>query len=496
MSRPCKRNGPRLVALLSGALGPRAADRLREHLARCPGCAEALERLQKTAALCRELGAEPAPDLPWRQIEAQVQWKLSRAEETPARRRHLGWAPLIAGMSAAALVGVVVGLLVGRGTGRERPQPPVASAGKTQLPPDPIIDEELAAVVTLARGEVSVVSSKGQASDLVASRPLLQGERVITGTGSRVALQWSEGTGVLLGDESELELRVLRSVRQELALQQGRLTFKVQHRRPGQSFAVLSGGVRVSVTGTQFSVATTPATVEVTVQEGRVRVEPDDRGWAPVEVAAGSSLLVRRGGKQRPSVTAAPKQDATALLAQLNLLPWTSFQRVMAGTGLLALESLPDGADVVFDSRGVGSTNLKLRGGLGRHLVELWRGGKLVRRQWVEIQLSPGRLAVDLLPRPAPRPVLPPGVHELFVQRTVQIQGCYERRLKNDPTLSGRLTIRVQIDRSGHVASASLDTDTLTDPRVGQCALSVVRRWEFPAGNAAELVYPFHFKPR
>ena len=140
----------------------------------------------------------------------------------------------------------------------------------------------------------------------------------------------------------------------------------------------------------------------------------------------------------------------------LNLVAWPSFQRVMAGTGLLALESSPTGADVVFDARAVGTTNLTLRGGLGRHLVELWRGGKLLRKQWVEIQLSPGRLALDVTPAAATAPLrLPADIHEVFRSRAVQIQACYERRLKNNPSLEGRLTLRVELDKAGRVARAA-----------------------------------------
>ena len=56
--------------------------------------------------------------------------------------------------------------------------------------------------------------------------------------------------------------------------------------------------------------------------------------------------------------------------------------------------------------------------------------------------------------------------------------------------------MRLEVDRSGRVSRASLETDTVPDARVGQCALSVVRRWQFPAGTETELVYPFQFRPR
>lgn len=495
MSAHCQKNTSRLIRLLSGSLRPRAAERLREHLARCPGCANAFGRLQRTAELCRNIGSEPPPELPWRRIEAQVSWRLGQ-EEAAAAGKKLGWLPAMAALAGALALGAFIGLLLGRGSTLPSSGPTAGSLVATDpapVPPSPLPDEELAAVVTLAQGEVSVISSRGQAHPLVPSRPLLQGERVLTSVG-RVALQWEAETGVLVTEESEAELRRLRVLEQELGLWRGAITAQVSRRREGQRFSVLADGVRVQVMGTFFAVALEEETVDIEVHEGKVRVESVDGRFPPLEVPAGMAVRVpRRGEDRRPALA---RTTGGARPSQLNLLAWPSFQRVMAGTGLLTVESQPSGADVVFDARAVGTTNLTLRGGVGRHLLELWRGGKLLRRQWVEIQVSPGRLALDITPRSRPAPRLPLAIQEVFRSRAVQIQACYERSLKNNPSLEGSLTLRLEVDTTGQVARASLDTDTLPDPRVGQCALTTVRRWRFPAGAETELVYPFKFRPR
>jgi len=495
MSAPCRRNTSRLVALLSGSLRPRAAERLREHLQRCPGCAQAFERMQKTSALCRSIGAEPAPPLPWRQIEAQVSWRLREETASRSRPRALRWLPVATGLTAALVLGGILGVLFDRHGNPRAPKlvtTPIVRPAPAR--PAPIPDEELAAVVTLAQGDVSVVSSKGKAHALLPARPLLQGERVLTAAG-RVALQWEHGTGALVGENSEVELHRLHVLEQELDLWRGQLRVAVSPRGPEQSFSVVAGDVRARVLGTFFEVTLGEREVAVEVHEGKVLLESLSGRFPPLEVPAGMSVQVpRRGTEQRPSLASGSGRSRPS---SLNLLPWPSFQRVMAGTGLLELESVPSGADVVFDARAVGTTNLTLRGGLGRHQMELWRGGKLLRKQWVEIELTPGRLALDVTPRLSPRPArLPAEIHEVFRSRAVQIQACYERRLKNDPTLEGQLTLRVEVDKSGHVARATLDTDTLSDPSVGQCALATVRRWQFPGGTESELVYPFQFRPR
>ena len=230
-------------------------------------------------------------------------------------------------------------------------------------------------MVTLAQGEVSVVSSKGQALPLAPGQPLLQGERVLTSAG-RVALQWEAGTGLLLGEQSEAELARLRVLEQQVNLWRGRVMVAVGPRRQGQQFSVVAAGVRARVMGTFFEVALDDDQVEIEVYEGKVRVE-SVRGPLPLAGGAGRHGGAGAASRSRPAARAGRGRRAGRRSRMLNLVAWPSFQRVMAGTGLLALESSPAGAEVVFDARALGTTNLTLRGGLGRHLVELWRGGKL-----------------------------------------------------------------------------------------------------------------------
>jgi len=309
MSAPCRRNTSRLIALLSGSLRPAAAERLRGHLERCPGCALAFERMQKTAALCRSIGGEPAPALSWRQIEAQVNWRLLREEEAAgAAGRGLGWRPLVAGLAAALVVGGILGLLVGR---RTAPSPaPAQHPSPGRSAPRPTPGRGAGGRGDPRPGRVNVVSSKGQAQPLMFARPLLQGERVLTSAG-RVALQWEDGTGVLLGQQSEAELHRLRVLDQEINLWRGRVTAAVSHRRQGQRFSIVADRVRVQVMGTFFAVELDEKHVAIQVLEGKVLVESLDARFPPLEVPSGMAVQVpdegRTGGRRWP----APRDEPT-----------------------------------------------------------------------------------------------------------------------------------------------------------------------------------------
>ena len=80
--------------------------------------------------------------------------------------------------------------------------------------------------------------------------------------------------------------------------------------------------------------------------------------------------------------------------------------------------------------------------------------------------------------------------------RRKAIAACYERALKQQPTLSGKLVIRFSIAAAGTVAGVDIDEDTLGAPEVGACIRGLVLRWRFapPAEAPVEISFPFVFQ--
>jgi TonB family protein len=76
------------------------------------------------------------------------------------------------------------------------------------------------------------------------------------------------------------------------------------------------------------------------------------------------------------------------------------------------------------------------------------------------------------------------------------IRSCYERALRNNPTLSGRLEVRFTIGTSGRVTSAS-SSGLSAAPEVGSCVVSRVRGLVFPTpeGGSVDFSFPFNFSP-
>jgi hypothetical protein len=92
---------------------------------------------------------------------------------------------------------------------------------------------------------------------------------------------------------------------------------------------------------------------------------------------------------------------------------------------------------------------------------------------------------------------LDPGVVSREVRaRMSAIKGCYERALKRNPKLSGKITVRWTITLAGTVQGVDIDQDTMGDSEVANCIKVLVARWRFPSpkGGAVEVQYPFLFQ--
>jgi hypothetical protein len=75
------------------------------------------------------------------------------------------------------------------------------------------------------------------------------------------------------------------------------------------------------------------------------------------------------------------------------------------------------------------------------------------------------------------------------------IQRCYERQLRNDPTLRGRIGVTFTVTGAGTVSGARA-TDAF-DPTVGTCVAGVISRLRFPEpeDGSVTFAFPFVFEP-
>ena len=91
---------------------------------------------------------------------------------------------------------------------------------------------------------------------------------------------------------------------------------------------------------------------------------------------------------------------------------------------------------------------------------------------------------------------LDPGIVAKEVRaRMGAIRGCYERALKRNPGLGGKIVLRWTITAAGTVTGVDTESDSMGDADVVSCIKALVARWRFPApqGGTVDVSFPFVF---
>lgn len=99
-------------------------------------------------------------------------------------------------------------------------------------------------------------------------------------------------------------------------------------------------------------------------------------------------------------------------------------------------------------------------------------------------------------------PIVLGSLDKSLIDRTVkkhlaQIRYCYERELKTDPSLAGKVTMKFVIEADGSVSSAIVKSTTLGSETVEACLSQRLLRMRFPAPKGGGIVivnYPFVFQ--
>jgi|GEM_PF-2266413 len=131
-----------------------------------------------------------------------------------------------------------------------------------------------------------------------------------------------------------------------------------------------------------------------------------------------------------------------------------------------------------FGSAGVGSGS----GGLSGRL-----GGRAKRGVRPKVKVSAARILGS---------VSKDEIKRVFRRHQRQIRATYERSLRRNPKLSGRIVLKLVIDKEGRVASVDVTRDTVGDKELAQALRKVIRRMRFPrpaGGGSVVVTYPFVF---
>ena len=87
-------------------------------------------------------------------------------------------------------------------------------------------------------------------------------------------------------------------------------------------------------------------------------------------------------------------------------------------------------------------------------------------------------------------------ITKIVKQNSAAIQRCYEKALKTNPQLKGKIAVTWMINQDGRAEMVEITEDTMKDAGVAACIKGVVSRWRFQKPEApASVTFPFVFSP-
>jgi TonB family protein len=90
-------------------------------------------------------------------------------------------------------------------------------------------------------------------------------------------------------------------------------------------------------------------------------------------------------------------------------------------------------------------------------------------------------------------------VVRMITTRRSAIQACYERELRQNPTLQGRVSVAMTIQESGSVSGVRATENTTGSDAVAACVVRVIQGFRFnpgPEGGSVSYTFPFVFEPQ
>jgi hypothetical protein len=90
-------------------------------------------------------------------------------------------------------------------------------------------------------------------------------------------------------------------------------------------------------------------------------------------------------------------------------------------------------------------------------------------------------------------------VEAVIRQNLAQIRNCYNRGLRLNPTLSGKVKASFKIGASGTVELSRIGESTLASSEVEECIRGRILSWNFPqprGGSTVDVSYPFLLRPQ
>lgn len=239
---------------------------------------------------------------------------------------------------------------------------------------------------------------------------------------------------------------------------------------------------------------------EVADSTSREQSSEPDSGEARAEANSDARLAVEQAQAQVEQMLLGALSNADG-----------AFQDVLAGGAVTG-----NAEDVMATAEGVGVATsaeggtLRARsggdrvGGATRGLggLRARQGGTQTQQEGERVveRVIRGRVRSGALEDESGSGVFDPSIVTRQIRARIRaIQSCYERELRNNPTLAGRVLVSFTIQTTGSVSGARATENTTGSPAVASCVVNTIRRFRFtpgPEGGSVTFAYPFVFAPQ
>ena len=124
------------------------------------------------------------------------------------------------------------------------------------------------------------------------------------------------------------------------------------------------------------------------------------------------------------------------------------------------------------------------------------QGGGAVETSHHEVKQISGRV-LDSAPEVESGDIDRDSLARFVKVRLKSIQACYERELKRNTSLKGKIVVRFVIAETGRVKDVDIDENTMGSDEVANCIKTTIRAWttQFHPSGEVPVSYPFVFSP-
>ena len=101
------------------------------------------------------------------------------------------------------------------------------------------------------------------------------------------------------------------------------------------------------------------------------------------------------------------------------------------------------------------------------------------------------------LPMNKPSALSSAQIKAIISERVPQVRACYERELKGNSQLEGKVTVAWTIREDGSVVGVRIKKNTTGDRGLASCVKKALSKWRFPASRtSSDIEYPFVFRKK